>query len=992
MKKRWKVGILLFLVLMVTVWWNRDLLEINPFQPVTADTVYRVINGGDDSLFVADQSGKRLYRVNKDRQVEFILEGTRSQNGFFDAKQMYAGTDGSIYLLDVRRAGSRKMEQERILKYDRNGKMVQVVADIQYDEDERVYKNTINRIDELNGEIVWFQFIGDGFSIMSENGELRHFPYEEAEQYLVDFAVNPSTGFCAYLTKRGEIYEEQADGSFRKMYAADVDTFQIPWYIDYSADGKLYFADIGTRGIYLAENETTASLVMNMNGSVDPEELSEEELKDSPIYYNFDIEDRLATTDTYGVISVKSGEEAEYLTEFSLTNSLMMRSAAVWAGAILCVLAAVVLLFYGICQVFRSKDQFVHIVAGMLAGTAILTALFTMIVLKDWTTRMTEEITGRTTSVSGLAAQLIPGDKLENIHSIQDYEGEDYQAIRSVARAIFASGEMQINDLYCVIYRIQDGMITSTYSIEDYVGAIYPYDWSFEGSDEQHILETHEQMTYMGLSSSEGSFIFTNSPILNSAGEAVGIMEVGTDLYNFQQDNWRMVLEIMTSAAVLAITMILIVSELLIFGRGQEKRRAAVAAGGDKTCIPVAMLRIQVFLIFFITNIPKAFLPIYIMKQAETESVFGLSPAMLVSIALSAEVLFGALTSFGGSAVLRGIGRRKTAIIGSILFVVGLCMRAVVPTITSFIIGNGVMGAGWGFLLLIIQVMIAEKDPQEKSEGFTGYTAASLGGVNCGVVFGAFLINWMTYRSALMIVGVLSFLSLFFSVLYIFDGCERVGNSEVMEKETASEKQLQGSMSTVKFLMSPHVLLYFIGIVIPVVAGGYFLSYLYPLLGEELGMTETNIGYSYLINGVCIICLGGFLTKQLIRRIGQKGSLALAAVLYAGAFLLYAVWPGIPTLMVLLVLLGASDSYGLPAQSTYYTDMKEVQNYGYDRAMGVYSLFENMSQVFGSFIFGVIYVNGVAMGLTIAGGVILAAAVIFLLFGEKVGSGEVSGS
>lgn len=404
------------------------------------------------------------------------------------------------------------------------------------------------------------------------------------------------------------------------------------------------------------------------------------------------------------------------------------------------------------------------------------------------------------------------------------------------------------------------------------------------------------------------------------------------------------------------------------------------------------MLRIQVFLIFFITNIPKAFLPIYIMKQAETESVFGLSPAMLVSIALSAEVLFGALTSFGGSAVLRGIGRRKTAIIGSILFVVGLCMRAVVPTITSFIIGNGVMGAGWGFLLLIIQVMIAEKDPQEKSEGFTGYTAASLSGVNCGVVFGAFLINWMTYRSALMIVGVLSFLSLFFSVLYIFDGRESVGNSEVMEKETASEKQLQGSMSTVKFLMSPHVLLYFIGIVIPVVAGGYFLSYLYPLLGEELGMTETNIGYSYLINGVCIICLGGFLTKQLIRRIGQKGSLALAAVLYAGAFLLYAVWPGIPTLMVLLVLLGASDSYGLPAQSTYYTDMKEVQSYGYDRAMGVYSLFENMSQVFGSFIFGVIYVNGVAMGLMIAGGVILAAAVIFLLFGEKVGSGEVSGS
>ena len=211
-----------------------------------------------------------------------------------------------------------------------------------------------------------------------------------------------------------------------------------------------------------------------------------------------------------------------------------------------------------------------------------------------------------------------------------------------------------------------------------------------------------------------------------------------------------------------------------------------------------------------------------------------------------------------------------------------------------------------------------------------------------------------------------------------------------LERICQKTQALGSGMSTARFLLSPHVLLYFIGIVIPVVAGGYFLAYLYPLLGENLGISETNIGYSYLLNGVCIICLGGFLTKQLTRRLGQKGSLALVAVLYAGAFLIYAVWSGISTLMVLLVLLGASDSYGLPAQSTYYTDMKEVQAYGYDKAMGVYSLFENMSQVFGSFIFGIIYVNGVTVGLTITGGVIFAAAVLFFLFGEKVDAGEES--
>ena len=90
MKKRWKAGILLLLVLMTVVWWNRKLLEINPFHPVMADTVYRVIACEDQSLLVADKSGNRIYRINQDRQIEFVLNGTRSQNGFYDAKQMYS--------------------------------------------------------------------------------------------------------------------------------------------------------------------------------------------------------------------------------------------------------------------------------------------------------------------------------------------------------------------------------------------------------------------------------------------------------------------------------------------------------------------------------------------------------------------------------------------------------------------------------------------------------------------------------------------------------------------------------------------------------------------------------------------------------------------------------------------------------------------------------------------------------------------------------------
>lgn len=123
---------------MTIVWWNRKLLEINPFHPVMADTVYRVITCEDQSLLVADKSGNRIYRINQDRQIEVCFKWNEKPEWFYDAKQMYSGEDGSIYLLDVRAYRKPEDGAGRILKYDRNGKMVQVVSDIRYDENERV--------------------------------------------------------------------------------------------------------------------------------------------------------------------------------------------------------------------------------------------------------------------------------------------------------------------------------------------------------------------------------------------------------------------------------------------------------------------------------------------------------------------------------------------------------------------------------------------------------------------------------------------------------------------------------------------------------------------------------------------------------------------------------------------------------------------------------------------------------------------------------------
>lgn len=987
MSKKLKAGIAIFALLCIAVFLNQNLLQINPLQRIEVSNPYMAVNSGiEGGTVVADHSGKRLFGVNGNGEVEFVIQGTRGRAGFYEARQMYAAEDGSLYVLDIRRAGSRKVEREQVLKYTPRGTFQKIVAEIDYDADQLIYRNSINRIAEWNGKTVWFQFTETGFDIVSEHGVERSYPYEDAARHLVDFNVNPVTQSITYLTKGGKIHSEEEDGSFSLAYTVEgKDGYWIPWYIEYDRMGDMYITDIGQRALFKVTGLSTAVPVFADGEWLESETVLSDDIKSRSIYYNFDLGQQLVCVleEDGGVVLASEGKDTQHYTSYKLSPGLRFRCLLIWACFLLVVLGVAGILVYAVYYIFTSQNQYLMVIAAMLGGTMLLTTLFAMVILKDWTERMTQEMKERTANVSGLAAQLIPGDSLKEINSLHDYYTEDYEDVRNSVRDIFVTTDPAMNNFYCVIYRMQDDMVTLTYAIEDYVGAIYPYDWS--GDEERELLAERKQMIYEDLSTSEGSFIFTNSPILDSDGNAVGILEAGTDMYEFRQHNRNMILNVVISAAALAITLILIVSELLIFFEGRKERKSTHLETGTRAALPVSMLRLLVFLIFFVTNMPKGFLPMYIMRQAQTENVLGLSPALLVSIALSAEVLFGAIFSFLGNVVLRVLGRRKTALLGSLLFVGGLSLRAVIPTVLLFIAGNAVMGAGWGLLLLLVQVLIAEKGEEEKTRGFTGYTAASLSGVNCGVVFGAFLINWMSHRSVLIVIGILSLFSLLISFLYMHDTDKHEERNTVQQDADAAQAS---GMSTLRFIFCPRVLLYFAGIVIPVVAGGYFLAYLYPLLGEEMGISEINIGYSYLINGICIICLGGILTRVLIRRFNKKGALLTAALLYAGAFILYALYPGVPTLLLTLVLLGVSDSYGLPAQSTYFTDLDEVRQYGYDKAMGVYSLFENLSQVFGSFLFGIIYINGVRRGLAYAGVTIMVAAVLFFVFSPKKKEGQ----
>ena len=474
-------------------------------------------------------------------------------------------------------------------------------------------------------------------------------------------------------------------------------------------------------------------------------------------------------------------------------------------------------------------------------------------------------------------------------------------------------------------------------------------------------------MTYATKSSS-GSFVFIHSPLRDENGKIIGIIEVGTDMNSVTAKSRQIQLSLIINLIAITIVVFMVVYELIYFLKGRHVLN--LRKQEERNCrLPVEIFRFIVFLIFFFTNLTCAIFPIYAKRSAENLSSHVMSPVMLAAIPISAEVVSGAVFSAVGGKVIRQLGAKRSILISSVLFTAGLGLR-VIPNIWVLIASSLLLGAGWGVLLLLVNLMIVELPDEEKDRGYAYYSVSALSGVNCAVVFGGILIQWMSYTALFAVTAGLSILLFFVSNKYM-------GGYTSESKEEGTEEE--SHMNLLKFVFRPRIISFFLLMMIPLLICGYFMIYMFPLIGMEWGLSETYIGYAYILNGFFVLMLGTPLTEFFSNRGLKHLGLSVSALLYAAAFLEVAVLKNIPSLFIALALIGIADSFGIPLLTSYFTDLKDVEQYGYDRGLGVYSLFENGAQSIGSFVFGYVMLIGVSRGLMLVLTVISILAVIFLI-------------
>ena len=943
----------LFFITSITVlFFCRRWVSQSAFKNYVLDEVSDVTIDDVGNIYVISDAAQTVLKLSSDG--ELIEKIGASELGLGSINGIISSKNGKLYLYEKTIDKGIIIEKESIYELDFSAHEIKNIDKISAKED--MVRNSIIGLSKTDTGIRYIKKEADTLLSFDETGyNMIDYPLADAERNVLCAVTDESGKEIYYAVYSGRVYHYVDGINDELIYDSDTVTGSIPNDICFD-NGNLYVTDIGLKDI----------IVIDLSSKEVSRKAVYEEIGDRYTeYYVYASEKGMVSTGEFSVTIWN--DNCDYLFELKLGTAVKFKIIIVWISIVylgVCLLAmAIRILIY-----VKKKSSFYSKVTFLIfAGVVLLVVLLLGTLFPEFTAQLTDQIYEKETLAAAVASERIPKDSFLALEKPSDFMNEDYIGVRDAVYSVFNNDMEKADELYCVLYRVIDGTVTMTYTMTD-TSVLYPYDWEYEGTDMQDLMDNGNTKRYSNKDST-GSYLFVHYPIYGDDGKPIGFIEVGTDLNSVNERNKKILISLLLNILAMTIVIIMFVTELMYYVKDKKEYESMKKISEKTAELTPGIFRFIVFLIFLFANLTCVIMPLQAMKIVGHQSFLGISPAIMAAIPISAETISGAAFSAIGGKVIRKLGAKRSILVSSILFTVGLFLRAI-PYILMLAIGSVIVGAGWGVLLILVNVQIAKLPEEKKDKSFAYYSVSSISGINCGVVLGGFLVQWCSYMTIFLITAAVSILLYFVSRKYLADNMQ-----DYKEEET---EKVDKSESPIKFILRPAIIGFFMLALTPFLICGYFLNYLFPIIGSDWGMSESYISFAFMITGVIALCFGTPLTELFTKRNLRHFGLAVSIILYAEAFLCIAVLGNIPSILVALVLIGFSNSFGIPLLTSYFTELSDVERYGYDRSFGVYSLFENGAQSLGSFVLGFVYTMGIRKGMFVVQIIITVLALIFL--------------
>ncbi len=952
LRKNIWLHVVLFVILISFCFVNRDYFHLMPFtNSYRFEGPSNIFFGEQNNTYVIDNGKKTIIILDENKKYANELIGGSLDKEFYYASQICDDAEGNIYIVDVVYSGvGTRIERERILKYDKQGRYLGTLFEKVYEESEAPYQyGNIFYLQNRGTELEFGLHNGNSIEqyFMNFDGTVSDPRSWNADLEISDLAYDFTSDRMIITTRQGNVVGLEKDGTEEVLW--DGEGTKIPWMVAVDDAGSIYFSELTNYAIYKLDAETCNTIATS-----------------DSCYYTVEVNRNqdVITTDYSGICYVDS-ESENYIAEVGIKNHMLR--ILTWLAAVatgVYVFTGLILLIRQIVRRTVNKEQLVRIVM-VLSGSILCTAVVSVFMLRSMAENQDDIMLQRLDLFADLMMQELDIEGLISLERIDEYQSESYCQIREPLDKMVDTAYENGSYYYYTIY-VRDGKYIN--AVLDYERTLTTKHPTYEWGDNVYtqVLQSGERVQMPRENSAYGTWTFVLHPIRNAQGENIGLLEIGTNVDDVKREQRSLQREILFTAIISAIVIIMILLEVLFLFSNWSAAKADIDS--PTTYVP---LRTIIFMIYLSSCLQDPFV-VQLCKRLY-DGALPISDSIASSLPISAGVFMAAVASFVAGRLIARTGTKKTMIAAAIFSVIGFVLCSVGGQYYTLLIGKALIGMGMGAVYVTSNTLATlGRTEEERRKAFADINVGVLSGVTVGDGFGSVLLTFGNYQMVYIVGAFIMVLA-----LVILIQCRSL---------KPEPKKTGGSIRFAKFMFNWRVLPYFLLILLPFMIMVAYRDYFFPLYAEEHGMSEVTIGRVLLLCGLVIIYVGPILAEWMLRKLGSQKAMFVSSLLVFVVILVYICVPGMTSMLVGVVGMSIIVSFAYTCQYAYFSSVPECDRYGEGNAMSVYTMIENGGQTLGPIVFGAILVFGNVQGVRYIGyffGAMLALYLVVMLIQKR---------